>query len=246
MPNKVQGWNPTGNDIFVSAADGSLTTKSDTNIAGTGIDATALAAAAKNKAQNDKFTFNGVEFTTTTAADGNGNGVYSAEIDGKSVTFTVTDADKKASLITSETVYKNSAGLYTTTKVDNKAATLSDLDLNAAKKTGSTLVVNGATYDVSADGKTITETASGNNKVMYLSKSEGGSPILVNEDAAKSLQSTTNPLETIDKALAKVDNLRSDLGAVQNRFDSAITNLGNTVNNLSSARSRIEDADYAT
>lgn len=56
----------TGNDIFVSAADGSLTTKSDTNIAGTGIDATALAAAAKNKAQNDKFTFNGVEFTTTT------------------------------------------------------------------------------------------------------------------------------------------------------------------------------------
>ncbi|WP_312678719.1 flagellin, partial [Escherichia coli] len=63
---------------------------------------------------------------------------------------------------------------------------------------------------------------------------------------AKSLQSTTNPLETIDKALAKVDNLRSDLGAVQNRFDSAITNLGNTVNNLSSARSRIEDADYAT
>lgn len=85
----------TGNDIFVSAADGSLTTKSDTNIAGTGIDATALAAAAKNKAQNDKFTFNGVEFTTTTAADGNGNGVYSAEIDGKSVTFTVTDADKK-------------------------------------------------------------------------------------------------------------------------------------------------------
>ncbi len=44
----------------------------------------------------------------------------------------------------------------------------------------------------------------------------------------------------------KVDNLRSDLGAVQNRFDSAITNLGNTVNNLSSARSRIEDADYAT
>ena len=234
----------TGNDIFVSAADGSLTTKSDTNIAGTGIDATALAAAAKNKAQNDKFTFNGVEFTTTTAADGNGNGVYSAEIDGKSVTFTVTDADKKASLITSETVYKNSAGLYTTTKVDNKAATLSDLDLNAAKKTGSTLVVNGATYDVSADGKTITETAS--DKVMYLSKSEGGSPILVNEDAAKSLQSTTNPLETIDKALAKVDNLRSDLGAVQNRFDSAITNLGNTVNNLSSARSRIEDADYAT
>ncbi|EHC73586.1 Flagellar biosynthesis protein FliC, partial [Salmonella enterica subsp. enterica serovar Mississippi str. A4-633] len=32
----------------------------------------------------------------------------------------------------------------------------------------------------------------------------------------------------------------------QNRFNSAITNLGNTVNNLSEARSRIEDSDYAT
>ncbi len=43
-----------------------------------------------------------------------------------------------------------------------------------------------------------------------------------------------------------MDALRSDSGAVQNRFNSAITNPGNTVNNLSSARSRIEDSDYAT
>ena len=55
-----------------------------------------------------------------------------------------------------------------------------------------------------------------------------------------------DPLAAIDSALAQVDELRSDLGAVQNRFDSTITNLGNTINNLSSARSRIEDADYAT
>ncbi len=59
-------------------------------------------------------------------------------------------------------------------------------------------------------------------------------------------EQVVDPLSAIDEALAKVDNLRSDLGAVQNRFDSTITNLGNTVNNLSSARSRIEDADYAT
>lgn len=57
---------------------------------------------------------------------------------------------------------------------------------------------------------------------------------------------TESPLAKIDAALAQVADLRSDLGAVQNRFNSAITNLGNTVNNLSEARSRIEDADYAT
>ncbi|MEB1142975.1 FliC/FljB family flagellin [Citrobacter freundii] len=57
---------------------------------------------------------------------------------------------------------------------------------------------------------------------------------------------TANPLAKVDDALKMVDEFRSSLGAVQNRFESAVTNLGNTVNNLSSARSRIEDSDYAT
>ncbi|MGG8469073.1 FliC/FljB family flagellin [Rahnella sp. PAMC25617] len=58
--------------------------------------------------------------------------------------------------------------------------------------------------------------------------------------------STNDPLAAIDAAIAKVDTFRSSLGAVQNRFDSAITNLDNTTTNLSSAQSRIQDADYAT
>ncbi|MGD8105699.1 flagellin [Pantoea sp. FN0302] len=54
------------------------------------------------------------------------------------------------------------------------------------------------------------------------------------------------PLADIDKAIKAVDNQRSLLGASQNRFESTITNLNNTVNNLSAARSRIQDSDYAT
>ena len=57
---------------------------------------------------------------------------------------------------------------------------------------------------------------------------------------------TADPLKALDAALSKVDELRSSLGAVQNRFDSVISNLGSTITNLSSSRSRIEDADYAT
>ncbi|WP_313669214.1 FliC/FljB family flagellin [Atlantibacter sp.] len=68
----------------------------------------------------------------------------------------------------------------------------------------------------------------------------------ITKDAVTKSEATEDPLKALDDALAKVDALRSDLGAVQNRFDSTITNLGNTVNNLTSARSRIEDADYAT
>ena len=57
--------------------------------------------------------------------------------------------------------------------------------------------------------------------------------------------SSIDPMKKLDAALKMVDDLRSSLGAVQNRFDSTIANLGTTVTNLSSSRSRIEDADYA-
>lgn len=49
---------------------------------------------------------------------------------------------------------------------------------------------------------------------------------------------TPNPLETLDSALNTVDSLRSELGAVQNRFESAISNLSTNETNLSAARSR--------
>ena len=52
-------------------------------------------------------------------------------------------------------------------------------------------------------------------------------------------------LDTLDKSLKTITELRGDLGAVQNRFESTISNITNTVNNLSAARSRIEDADYS-
>ncbi|GGW40729.1 FliC/FljB family flagellin [Vreelandella hamiltonii] len=53
------------------------------------------------------------------------------------------------------------------------------------------------------------------------------------------------PLAALDSALNQVDSLRSELGAVQNRFEDAITNLNTNETNLAAARSRIEDADYA-
>jgi flagellin len=56
---------------------------------------------------------------------------------------------------------------------------------------------------------------------------------------------TMDAMATMDKALSTVDTLRSSLGAVQNRFDSVVANLGTTILNLSSSQSRIQDADYA-
>ncbi len=52
-------------------------------------------------------------------------------------------------------------------------------------------------------------------------------------------------LSIVDGALAKISDSRAALGAVQNRFSSTISNLENISQNVSAARSRIQDADFA-
>jgi flagellin len=52
-------------------------------------------------------------------------------------------------------------------------------------------------------------------------------------------------IDTLDTAIGKIDSMRSDLGAVQNRFSATIDNLANAIENQSAARSRILDADFA-
>ena len=52
-------------------------------------------------------------------------------------------------------------------------------------------------------------------------------------------------LLTLDFALQQVSGLRAQLGAVQTRFESTISNLSVTSENLSASRSRIRDADFA-
>ncbi|MGK2953636.1 MAG: flagellin, partial [Thiobacillus sp.] len=42
-----------------------------------------------------------------------------------------------------------------------------------------------------------------------------------------------------------VSTLRSTFGAIQNRFESTITSLSATAENLTSSRSRIQDTDFA-
>lgn len=54
-----------------------------------------------------------------------------------------------------------------------------------------------------------------------------------------------NALATIDSALAQVNSSRADLGALQNRFSSVVANLATTSENVTAARSRIQDADFA-
>lgn len=52
-------------------------------------------------------------------------------------------------------------------------------------------------------------------------------------------------LQIIDEAISTIDSARAKLGAIQNRLQSTIRNQANIEENLSAARSRIRDTDYA-
>jgi len=52
-------------------------------------------------------------------------------------------------------------------------------------------------------------------------------------------------IDIIDVAISQVSSIRADLGAIQNRMESTIRNLQTGSENLSAAKSRIKDADFA-
>ncbi len=55
----------------------------------------------------------------------------------------------------------------------------------------------------------------------------------------------TAAIDAIDAAINTVTNARGDFGAVQNRLQSTINNLGSVIENVSAAESRIRDVDVA-
>ena len=57
--------------------------------------------------------------------------------------------------------------------------------------------------------------------------------------------SANRTIDVVDRALEQVSKDRAELGAVQNRLQSTVSNLTNVVENISASRSRILDADFA-
>lgn len=82
------------------------------------------------------------------------------------------------------------------------------------------------------------------------SDSKVGTAALIDHDgitsfSVSSAASAQSTLDNIDKFIASVDASRGQLGAVQNRLESTISNQENIIENETDARSKIRDTDYA-
>jgi len=73
---------------------------------------------------------------------------------------------------------------------------------------------------------------------LNIGRSEEGTRVNTKEDAQVSINS-------LDKAIDRVNDYRAYLGAIQNRLGSTINNLGIQVENIGEARARIRDTDFA-
>lgn len=143
----------------------------------------------------------------------------------------------------------------------NAAATdAANLDFTAVDETGAE---NGTTRTLDADGTGADSTKAGGNLTFNSSSSftvtsaaAGGvfAATTANTSALSNVSAidigtasgAQNALAVVDAAIQGVDANRAALGAIQNRLGSTISNLQNIAENVSAARSRIRDADFAT
>lgn len=102
---------------------------------------------------------------------------------------------------------------------------------------------NGGGINVSSGADTVAERTSALAKLGL--NDVGGSAVTDLRLSVTTSEQAVKSIDKIDEALSKISNSRADLGAIQNRLGSTISNLENVSQNLAASNSRIQDADFA-
>jgi len=155
--------------------------------------------------------------------------------------------------VTSESGENISFGAQSNVKADGSAlatsvVTASVMDSNGEYSTAAPLNASGSTvagYVELNSAKSYALTSSGGADISEVfAKSKAKMTTIADTDITTA-SGSQSAISVIDKAISNIDSQRADLGAVQNRFDSTVSNLQSIVENSTSARSRIQDADFA-
>ncbi|MEJ2668784.1 MAG: flagellin [Gammaproteobacteria bacterium] len=104
---------------------------------------------------------------------------------------------------------------------------------------------NGVDVIISSTATTQTAQATALAKLGFTEQGGNSTAVGLKLDVT-SVSNANNAIERIDDALQTLSSSRADLGALQNRLSSTISNLENVSQNLQAANSRIRDADFAS
>nr|WP_282452993.1 flagellin [Lysobacter sp. CAU 1642] len=199
------------------------------------------------------------------------SGAYTVSVDGSNLVITNNTAGSAAVAISGGDTNAQAAGFVDTTGTAGVGAgSVSVTNLTLLDGTGKTSSFSGTFASVQELANSINSNANGvfasattDGKLQLqsaLAFTVGGSDATgfgfstsevttsngsLNEVNVLTTSAADEAIVRIDSALQSVSSLRSDFGAVQNRFESTISNLQITSENLAASRSRILDADFA-
>ena len=158
-----------------------------------------------------------------------------ATIAADSKTISLTNYDGKV-INLQDTSFANSSTVSVATNAAASSVIVLNTDtaVNTARVTGEITFDSEKAFVVSG---TAADVVSGTAETSTLQK--------VSDLDISTVSGSNLALSIVDAAISQVSNQRAKFGALQNRFSSTISNLETSVENLSAARSRIRDADFA-
>lgn len=249
--------------VTLTATDTAATAAASINAAST---ATGVTAAARSLAQLDTFTA-GASYSLAVKGDNAvaANISFSVSANTASGLSEAVSAFNDASSQTGITAKMNASN--TGIILTNEAGANIDLTNNAAAGSFNMYAYDAPTSNTNGTasfGAALAVAAGGTGVAMgtiELSSNKGfsigaastsviatlGSSVLtaVNTIDVSTVEGATKALKIADSALSTVNGQRAAFGALQSRFQNAIVSLQTTSENLSAARSRIQDADFA-
>ncbi|MEN9866374.1 MAG: B-type flagellin [Pseudomonadota bacterium] len=256
--------NGTTQTLAVAANDSAKTIATGINGLSslTGVTATATSTATINNvtAGAVQFTLQGANATavtvSATVSSATDLSAIAQAVNAQSGTTNITAvADKSGNLVLSDNAgndikFGGSSGGFDTATIrgaDLRDATTGaetgDSTAAAAIGTGGSVTVGGSLSFASSAGFSI---ATDGDTTLLTSASVGSRLSSVAAIDISTAAGATAAISTVDAALTAINNNRASLGAIQNRFASTISNLQSTSENLSAARSRIQDTDFAS
>lgn len=190
----------------------------------TGAAANSAGLSSAVQAFNDKSSVTGV----TAKLNTNQNGIILTAADGSNVTLAQSTGSSGSMVVTAVT--------------GNKAGTANGLISGA----GSVTVMGKITLD---SDKTYSTSSSAAASGLFNSAAAGTAASTLNAVQAldiTTVENATLAIRIADSALQVVNSQRASFGALQSRFENTVSNLQTSSENLSAARSRIRDADFAS
>jgi flagellin len=236
---------------IATGVNGTTSSTGVTAQASTGVKVSSLSATG-----NVTFSLNGVAIGATVSNTNDLSSVATA-VNAQSTTTGVTaTSDKSGNLVLKNStgddikiqdVTNSGSGTVAVTGIDvyNSDATVGSAASLATSGGGNdSTTVGGQIKFGASNGYTIQSTDNTSN-VFSGSGQQASTLTAVSNLDIGTISGANDALSTIDAALTTLNNSRAALGAIQNRFAATISNLSITAENLSSARSRIQDTDFA-